>query len=65
MKAVTLLCGIVFTVAFCAGAYNLSQYFGRFHLTAFQYLSQIATVLGHGCLAAFFFTLYSRQQSGG
>lgn len=64
MRAVTLLCAVVFTVVFCLGIYNFSQYYSRFHLPVYQSLSQIASVAGHGSLAAFFFVLYSRQKPG-
>jgi len=62
MKAVTLLCGIVFTLSVCLGVYNLLQNISRFHFAPIAYLSQGAWLLGQCCLVAFFFTLYSRQR---
>ena len=62
MKAITLICAIVFTVSALLGVYNLSQNIMRFHLAPPAYLGQAVWVLGQGCLVAFFFTLYSRQQ---
>lgn len=61
MKAVTLLCAIVFAISACLNIYNFAQYFGRLHLLPFQYFAQIASILGQCCLVAFFSTLYSRQ----
>jgi uncharacterized BrkB/YihY/UPF0761 family membrane protein len=62
MKAVTLVCAIVFTLSAALAIYNFSQMIPRFRLPTVQYFSQGVWILAQCSLVIFFFTLYSRQK---
>ena len=62
MKAVTLVCAIVFSISVVWQAFFLVQNLSRYHYATWIYVGQVLAVLTQCCLAAFFFTLYSRQR---
>jgi len=62
MRAVTLICGIVFAVNAALSIYTYAQMYSQFHMAPVQSVHVGVTVLGECCLAAFFFILYSRQK---
>lgn len=62
MKAITIICAIVFSLSAAWQASFLVQNISRYHYQPFIYAGQILGVLSQCCLAAFFFTLYSRQR---
>ena len=62
MRAITLICGIVFAVNAALSTYTYAQLYSEFHMAPVQYVHWGVEVLGECCLAAFFFILYSRQK---
>src|ERR1700746_2376104 len=62
MKAITLTCAIVFSLYAAWQASFLVQNISRYHYPPYIVGGQVFGVLCQCCLAAFFFTLYSRQR---
>jgi len=62
MRAVSLICGIVFSLSAALSVYTYAPMYSQFHMPLVQYVHLGVEVLGECCLAAFFFILYSRQK---
>lgn len=62
MRAVTLICGILFAVSAALSIYIYAPMYSRFHIAPAQYVNLTVKTLSECSLAAFFFILYSRQK---
>jgi len=62
MKAVTLICGIMFAVSAALSIYTYAPMYSRFHVPPVQMVHFAVQVVADCSLAAFFFILYSRQK---